>query len=448
VFRKNERHQQLGLFETVAQLPEKVRQRLERSWAGTFYQELFCRIDETKFAALYSDQPSRPNTPVNVLVGMEILKSGFGWSDEELYDAFLFDLQVRYALGLRDLETGNFELCTLYNFRHRLSRYMQQQGVNPLAEVFKQVTGEQLRAFGLKTAEQRMDATYVASNIARMSRLQLLVEVLQRVWRMLHDEDQAKLAACFAPYREDSAGQFCYRLKDSEVAAQLAAVGQLMVRLLNELAGQYHEQTTYQLLQRVVAEHFDLLPANGVPQSLPSAQAERGLSGPPQPGYADAPRAPGAADRAPEATVNVKPNGALRADALQSPDDPEATFRQTGSVGQRGYKANASETCDPENPFQLITWLQVAPNLIDDQQFLCAALPELMARTGLTKLWTDGGFTGAQARAAIRQHEIEQIPTGVRGIHLSSQQLGWHCFSWQMDSAGQPQAVTCPGGKA
>jgi hypothetical protein len=50
---------------------------------------------------------------------MEILKSGFGCSDEDLYSAFLFDLQVRYALGLRDFASGQFELRTLYNFRHR-----------------------------------------------------------------------------------------------------------------------------------------------------------------------------------------------------------------------------------------------------------------------------------------------------------------------------------------
>jgi hypothetical protein len=49
MFRKNEQHQQIGLFETVEQLPEKVRRRLEAGWGGTFYQELFCRIDVCGF---------------------------------------------------------------------------------------------------------------------------------------------------------------------------------------------------------------------------------------------------------------------------------------------------------------------------------------------------------------------------------------------------------------
>ena len=209
--------------------------RLENSWGGAFYRELFCRIDETLFAKLYSEKASRPNTPINVLVGMEILKSGFRWSDEDLYNAFLFDLQVRYALGLRDLASGHFELRTLYNFRHRLSAHMRATGENPLEHVFAQVTDEQLAAYKLHTHEQRMDATFIASNIRYMSRLQLLVEVVHRVWRMLNAADQLRLGDLFAPYIAHKAERFCYRLTHDQVPDKLQAVGELLLRLKAEL---------------------------------------------------------------------------------------------------------------------------------------------------------------------------------------------------------------------
>ena len=411
MFRKNEGHQQVGLYDTVEQLPEKQRLRLERSWAGTFYRELFSRIDESLFAELYSDRASRPNTPVNVLIGMEVLKSGFGWSDEELYDAFLFDLQVRYALGIRDLASGNFELRTLYNFRHRLSQHMQERGENPLERVFAQVTGEQLAAFGLKTGEQRMDATYIASNIRQMSRLQLLVEILQRVWRMLDEADQARHGAQFAPYREGSAGQFCHRVRKADVATYLQAVGTLMQRLVAELAAKSSEQPPYQMLKQVFGEQFTV----------------QGTSEQPE--------------------VVVKPNAEVGADTLQSPDDREATYRQVGTAGHRGYKANISETCEPENPFQLITYVQVAPNLTDDQQLMREAVPDLQQQMGLTTLWTDGGFTGQQASAIVREFGIRHIPTGVRGSGVSEDRLGWDAFIWEVDDDGRAQRVTCPGGQ-
>ncbi len=95
------------MFSTVNQLPEKLRNELEASWAGVFYREVFSRINEEVFSVLYSDEPSRPNVPINLLVGLEILKAGRGWSNEELYEHFHFDIQVRYALGYRGLGEGD-----------------------------------------------------------------------------------------------------------------------------------------------------------------------------------------------------------------------------------------------------------------------------------------------------------------------------------------------------
>ena len=92
MFRSNKRHLQSALISNINDWPEKRRQRLETSWAGTFRREFFGRIHEEAFAVL----PSRPNMPVNVLVGLDTLKAGFGWSDEEFYDHFL--MTFRYVM--------------------------------------------------------------------------------------------------------------------------------------------------------------------------------------------------------------------------------------------------------------------------------------------------------------------------------------------------------------
>jgi hypothetical protein len=107
MFRKNTQHLQPAIISAASELPEKQRKRLKASWAGTFYKEFFCRIDEEPFAVLYSEKASRPNIPVNVLIGLEALKAGFGLSDEELYARFCYDLQVRYALGYDRLGDGD-----------------------------------------------------------------------------------------------------------------------------------------------------------------------------------------------------------------------------------------------------------------------------------------------------------------------------------------------------
>ena len=136
MFKENTSHLQIPLISDLDNLSEKSRKRLEASWAGDFRREVFGRIDEKPYAVLYSDDPSRPNEPVNVLVGLEILKSGFGWSDEEMYEHYLYDVQVRYALGYDNLGEGEFDLRTAYNFRGRLTKHMEETGENLLEKTF------------------------------------------------------------------------------------------------------------------------------------------------------------------------------------------------------------------------------------------------------------------------------------------------------------------------
>lgn len=67
----------------------------------------------------------------------------------------------------------------------------------------------------------------------------------------------------------------------------------------------------------------------------------------------------------------------MSAASLQSPDDLEDTYREKSGKGYQGYVANLSETCDPQNPLQLITKAQTAANNTDDSQLLAEALPDL-----------------------------------------------------------------------
>ena len=45
-----------------------------------------------------------------------------------MYEAFIFGIQVRYALGYRDLSEGYLDIRTVYYFRHRLAEHMQATG--------------------------------------------------------------------------------------------------------------------------------------------------------------------------------------------------------------------------------------------------------------------------------------------------------------------------------
>ena len=84
--------------------------------------------------------------------------SGIWMSDEVLYDHFIYNMQVRYALRYHQLGEGDFELRTLYNFRKRVSCYMQESGINLIDRAFEQETDQQISAYHLKT-----DSAWTAS---------------------------------------------------------------------------------------------------------------------------------------------------------------------------------------------------------------------------------------------------------------------------------------------
>jgi len=407
MFRKNSRHLQIPLTSHVDELPDFLRERLRNSWAETFYREFFCRLDEQPFAVLYAEEPSRPNVPVNVLVGLEFLKAANGWTDEEMYNEFCYNIQVRYALGYRQLGEGYFDLRTLYDFRERLARHMQEKGENLLEQAFEQVTDEQLQAFCLKRGKQRMDSTLLASNIRQMGRVQLLVTVMQRVWRMLSEADRQRYGELFAPYLQGHAGQYVYRLKKAELPEHLQRIGEAMGRLLTELEAAYGEQPTYHVLARVFAEHFRLEPEG----------------------------------------LQVKEGSELSASSLQSPDDLEATYREKRGQGHRGYVVNLSETCDPENPLQLITHVAVAPNTTDDSRLLGEVLPELKARTGVKEVITDGGYGSAENDVLLAEQQVTLIQTAIRGRPPQGERLHLEDFQFEAEAAGQVEQVICPKGE-
>lgn len=98
MFRKNTKHLQPALISAASELPEKQQRRLENSWDGVFYKEFFLCIDEQSFAVLYSEKYSRPNVPVNVLVGLEALPRRF-------------DEDQRQAAAKEDPHRGYFVLA-------------------------------------------------------------------------------------------------------------------------------------------------------------------------------------------------------------------------------------------------------------------------------------------------------------------------------------------------
>ena len=405
MFRKNEGHNQTTMFSAVNSLPDNVKKRLESSWADAFYQYYFKKIDESVFAPLYSTKSSRPNVPVNVLIGFETLKAGLGLSDEAMYNSFLFDVQVRYALGLYDLDAGYFDLRTLYYFRAALNSYEQEHGSSLITLATQAVVKDQMETFRLKGGLQRMDSTLIQSNIRAMSRLQLVFTIIQRLIILASEEDIKGNPTLFEPYQKEDAQHLCYKIKYQDRTSRLEQAGIHLHQMLDLLYTRHGTNELWKQAMQVFTEHFTLV----------------------------------------EKAVTINDPGSMSGSTMQSPHDPEATYRTKGHDSARGYVANLSETCDPSNEVQLITSTQVQPNTTDDQALLAEALPHLQQDMGLDTLLTDGGYAGPVSAKALDAHGVTLKTSAIKGAKRTRDAVGLEAFTQEKTADGH-QIIRCMQG--
>jgi hypothetical protein len=402
VFRTNETHRQQDIFGIETQLSPELWKRLRESEEYAFYEEVFCRIPEEVFAELYSDSSAtRPNTPVNVLVGALILQHAHDWTFAELMDRVCFDLKVRAALGLWSLGQAPFSRATLFNFLARVRDDMVATGRNRFELAFDGLTDEQRDRYALNSSIQRCDSTQIGSNIRDYTRIELLVEVVLRMWRVLNEAQQEEHKERFAPYVDaKTAGKFLYRLSRSDIDQTLEQLGQLYGWMVDALKDDYGTTEIHHIVCRVFAEQFTRV----------------------------------------EEKITIRAAKEIGSDSLQSSDDPEATYRVKDGEEFHGFVLHVAETANPENDLQLIVDLAVAPNNQDDSRILHDRLPGMHQKTpDLCELHTDAGYPSEDNDRLQSRLGILAVQTAIRGRVAEAP------FQIDRDEAGLLQ-VRCAAG--
>ena len=407
MFKENKKLQ-ISLFGMVHQFPIGVKKTLEQSWAPKFRKLIFEKIDEKRYAELYSDIPSRPNFPVNVWVGLEIIKYLRDYTDEELLQQWHFNLLIAFALGQEGL--GELTLCsrTIYYNRERLLEYEAKTGCNLLEEEFLSITDGALKQLGVDTRMQRMDSSFVGSNIKQMSRLELLVKVLQNFYQDLPETEQKHWQSLLAEYLGEEAQHLSFRLKRAEVEVHLNKVGEWLFKLHQTYADndKLIGLKSYQHLGRVLNEQFQV--KNDQEKSI----------------------------------LEAKPSKQISASSLQNPADDEATFRIKRGESKLGYEFNVAETCAPANPVQLLTDISLYPNVIADEVIAAERIPSIKRRTDVGEMITDAGFTGEVSEKVCDKEEVTLIPTEILGRKLAEEDFSLKDFEF-----ANGMVITCPSGK-
>jgi transposase len=290
---------------------ESVCERLipRDSFYRKFKEIVWPLIEDEQFEVMYCKDNGRPSIPPALLAMATILQFYRNLSDREMERACMYDIEIKYALGLK-LDDRPFDHSSLGDFRKRLLDNGKEK------EIFNRLL-EQLVKAGLieKNEIQRIDATHIIADIALPTMVVLVKKGIYEILKHLEKSHESSYKGIgekinLQEYSKQKVNQedFC-RLDMERKKKKLVQVvndARKVLEHIKEIKDDGILNKDVEMLKRILRENIEE-DAAGVPK-------ERGYKN--------------------------KPDG-----ILVSPVDPDARY---GAKSEKkrftGYKTNITET--------------------------------------------------------------------------------------------------------
>jgi hypothetical protein len=374
--------QQLTLNDRYNNLSEREKKMIEESWAKTFSEKIFPSITEERFSVLYSENPaSRPNTPVNVIVGAMMLKEMLELTDDEMVTGIVFDIRLQYALHTTSFAEQPLSDRTFSRFRSRLYEYEKETGRDIMKEEMLELSGKIAEFMEIKPHMKRMDSFMIASACKDMTRLEVVYSTTANLVKAVHGAYGEELLAGLENYlKADDKNRVIYHNKAEERSEKIQAIIEDCAMLIARLGDTGIELPEYELAVRMLDDQ--------------SIEDETGK-------------------RMAKDNRNIKPN------SLQNPSDPEATYRKKAGENHIGYVANVVETFN-EAGTSVITDYSYQQNRHSDSEF-CEEVIQNIANKSESSvdekvmLIADGAFGSVANSALAQENNIILVTTAMTG---------------------------------
>ncbi len=324
MFRKSNKSLQQNLFTSGSSILSGKSLKVygdKEEWHNQFREYVTMRIDEDIFRPLYNKKgKGAPNYPIRVLVSMMILKESQGISDEKLFEDCRFNLLIRSALGLTNIDSPLPTESTYYLFRKNVNDYARETGINLFEECFSVLTKNQCEEFNISGKRIRMDSKLLGSNIAWLSRYELVHETLSLFYKQIKgtkDLDK-NIVDKLDDYLSVKGNKIIYTHSRDEVCTRLGELGKLIYKILQ--ISQFESEKHYATLQQIFNEQFEVCG----PEDVKQREKEQ-----------------------------------VSASSIQSPHDTDCTYRNKDGNQKKGYSINLTESCGEDNKLNLISDVKV-----------------------------------------------------------------------------------------
>lgn len=394
--------QQLSLADITNSLTLREQKALEHSWAKIFAEDVFPSIDEERFRVLYSDRSqSRANTPINVCVGALIIKEMFQLSDDEVVENLMLDPRYQYALHTTSFDEQPLSDKSLSRFRKRCYDYECKTGVNLFHDCVTGLSETIAKMMQINPRIRRMDSMMIEANIKNLSRAELLYSCVARLVRCLHKKKREDLSEGLSyGYEPNDYNHTFYYKNSADTEAVMKAIVKDADKLLELCQSGFENTQEYKLLERCLSE-----------QTVVENQKRR---------------------------LREKGKDPFPKAMMQSPTDPDATYREKAGKKYRGYVANLEEIVDGRS--SVIVDYQFEQNLYSDSQFLTERLKRMDRQEERTILVTDGGYYGEGNSQTAQEKNIQLVTTALTGIEVPNIYADFEL------SEDRKQVLRCPMG--
>ena len=361
-------------------------------------------IPDEMFESMYCLKNGRPPISPALLAQATILQFHRDLSDREMERACAFDIEVKYALGLR-LDERPFDHSSLGDFRKRLLNHDKEKAV--FDRLLEELVEKKLIG---KEEVQRIDATHVIADIALPT---MTVMVKKGVRNILIPLKKKHHRTYKALSRKIDFEEYGHHAVNHEVDGRLdmAAKEKKLVGIVRDARVVLRKTETIkndktlskqvELLKRILREHITEN-KDGIPK---------------------------------EKVRKEKPS-----DLLVSPVDPDARFgAKTKTKKFHGYKASITETVKS----RFITSVQTTPgNKRDGSTTVDSVLEQQPHGIMPKKLIGDTAYSDGAYRKALKKHGTQMVAPQRTKSPRTLAVLPKRMFDYDPEK----ETVTCPAG--
>jgi len=374
------------------------------SYYRKFREVVWPLLKDEDFAALYCADNGRPPIPPRLLAMALLLQFHQDLTDREMERACMYDLEIKYALGLR-LDERPFDHSSLGDFRQRLLAHGKEKLL--FETILHTLVEKQLIA---KDEIQRIDATHIVADVAIPTMVQLVKKGTYHLLKALKTQHPAVYQALsqaidLRGYTRETVNEVHEgRPNEEKRTKKLVEVvheARVVLQHAVSLPASPSLQRRIALLQRILHEHLDE-DAHGVPKEKEKTQKPPNL--------------------------------------LVSPVDEDARYGMKSPTKRFvGYKTNVTETTTS----RFITNVEPMRGNQRDGDTAVEAIEDQHA-VGLhpTKLIGDAAYADGAYRQALQRHGTQLVAplrprnTRTRAVYPKSM--------FRYDPINQ--SVTCPQG--